>query len=143
MYPITTDEGTFYNWAVQLKSDDASVSILQNDAVGIIKGQGLVSSSVWNGYIDISETYELFDTVDDAELLSFTDSASVGTLIPISNSFSEAYGLLDATDDSTIVDYLDVYAFNQDFHNRLTWDESAEYTWDETETFYVWGIDGI
>lgn len=143
MYPITTEEGKFYNWTVQLKSDDASVSILQNDAVGIIKGQGLVSSEVWNGYIDISETYELFDTVEESELLTFTDSANIGTLTPIPNSFSESYGLLDATDDSELVDYLDVYAFNQDFHNRLTWDESAEYTWDETETFYVWGIDGI
>ena len=141
-YPILTQENEMYHWIVQMRASGA-VTIAENDAMGTIRGQGLASNEAWDGWIEVSDTYELFDTVDDADLLSFTDSASVGTLTPIPNSFSESYGLLDSTDDAQLVDYLDVYAFNQDFHNRLTWDESAEYTWDETETFYVWGIDGI
>lgn len=139
-YPIQTKENEMYQWIVQMRSDGA-VTIDENNGLGTIRGQGLASTETWDGYIDISETYELLDTVDESELLTFTDSASVGTLTPISNSISESYGLLDSTDDSELVDYLDVYAFNKDFHNRLTWDESAEMNWDASEAFYVWGLD--
>lgn len=141
MYPITVGSQDFHNWMVQIRSLDASVSILTDNAIGVIKGQGLAASDVWNGYIDLDDEYTLLNTVEESELLTFTDTASVGTLIPIAQNFSESYSLLDATDDSELVDYLDVYAFNKNFHNRLTWDESAQMTWDQSEAFYVWGLD--
>ena len=142
MYPITTDEGNFYNWAVQLRSDGGAVEIHQGDAIGIIKGQGLVSSDVWNGYIDVSDEYTIMSTLEDADLLTYTEtSVSAATQIPEASSISESFGLLSTDDDSNIKHYVDVYAFNQDFLNQLTWDEAALHTWDYTEVNYVWGID--
>jgi hypothetical protein len=142
MYPITTDEGNFYNWAVQLRSDGGAVEIKQGDAIGIIKGQGLVSSDVWNGYIDIAEEYTIMSTLDDADLLTYTEtSVSAATQIPEASSISDSFGLLSTDEDSEVKHYVDVYAFNQDFLNQLTWDEAALHTWDYTEINYVWGID--
>jgi hypothetical protein len=142
MYPITTDEGNFYNWAVQLRSDGGAVEIKQGDAIGIIKGQGLVSSDVWNGYIDISEEYSVMATLEDADLLAYTEtSVSAATQIPEVSSISDSFGLLSTDEDSEVRHYVDVYAFNQDFINQLTWDEAALHTWDYTEINYVWGID--
>lgn len=142
MYPITTDEGNFYNWAVQLRSDGGAVEIHQGDAIGIIKGQGLVSSDVWNGYIDIVDEYTIMSTLEDSDLLTYTEtSVSAATQIPEASSISDSFGLLSTDDDSSIKHYVDVYAFNQDFLNQLTWDEAALHTWDYTEINYVWGID--
>lgn len=142
MYPITTDEGNFYNWAVQLRSDGGAVEIHQGDAIGIIKGQGLVSSDVWNGYIDIAEEYTVMATLEDSDLLTYMEtSVSAATQIPEASSITEDFDLLDSVDDSEVKHYVDVYAFNQDFLNQLTWDDAALHTWDYTEINYVWGID--
>ena len=142
MYPITTDEGNFYNWAVQLRSDGGAVEIHTGDAIGVIKGQGLVSSDVWNGYIDVSDEYTIMSTLDDADLLSYTEtSLTAATQIPEASSISEDFDLLDSVDDSSIKHYVDVYAFNQDFLNQITWNDAALHTWDYTEVNYVWGID--
>jgi hypothetical protein len=142
MYPITTDEGNFYNWAVQLRSDGGAVEIKQGDAIGIIKGQGLVSSDVWNGYIDVSDEYTIMSTLEDSDLLTYTETTVTAvTQLPTSESITEDFDLLDSVDDSGVKHYVDVYAFNQDFLNQLTWDEAALHTWDYTEINYVWGID--
>ena len=142
MYPITTDEGNYYNWAVQLRSDGGAVEIHQGDAIGIIKGQGLVSSDVWNGYIDIAEEYTVMATLEDSDLLTYTEtSVTAVTQLPTSESITENFDLLDSVDDSEVKHYVDVYAFNQDFLNQLTWDEAKLHTWDYTEVNYVWGID--
>jgi hypothetical protein len=141
MYPITTEEGKFYNWIVQMKSS-AAVEIKNGDAIGVIKGQGLVSTDVWNGYIDVSDEYTIMSTLDDADLLTYTEaSITATTQIPEASSISESFGLLSTDDDSSIKHYVDVYAFNQDFLNQLTWDEAALHTWDYTEVNYAWGID--
>lgn len=142
MYPITTNSDNYYNWMVQLRSLSASVQIDAGNAIGIIKGQGLVASDVWNGYIDIDETYTLLNSLDDAEVIRVSDTATASTQVPISGgNYSESYGLLSTSEDSSIVDFIDGYAFNQDFKNKMTWDESALNNWDYSETFYVWGID--
>jgi hypothetical protein len=142
MYPITVGSQNFYNWMVQIRSLDASVSIKTDDAIGIIKGQGLAASDVWNGYIDVSDEYTIMSTIDDSDLLTYTEtSISATTQIPEASSISDNFGLLDSVDDSSIKHYVDVYAFNQDFLNQLTWDEAALHTWDYTEVNYVWGID--
>ena len=142
MYPITTDEGNYYNWAVQLRSDGGAVEIHTGDAIGVIKGQGLVASDVWNGYIDVADEYTIMSTIDDADLLTYTEtSVSAATQIPEASSISDSFGLLDSDEDSEVRHYVDVYAFNQDFLNQLTWDEAALHTWDYTEVNYVWGID--
>ena len=142
MYPIVVNSDNFYNWMVQIRSLDASVSILTDNAIGVIKGQGLAASDVWNGYIDVSDEYTIMDTLDDADLLSYTEtSLTATTQIPEASSISESFGLLDSDEDSEVRHYVDVYAFNQDFLNQLTWDEAALHTWDYTEINYVWGID--
>lgn len=142
MYPITVSSQNFYNWMVQIRSLDASVSILTDDAIGVIKGQGLAASDVWNGYIDVSDEYPVMATLEDSDLLTYTEtSITAATQIPEASSISESFGLLDTDDDSSIKHYVDVYAFNQDFLNQLTWDEAALHTWDYTEVNYVWGID--
>lgn len=142
MYPITVGSQDFYNWMVQIRSLDASVSIKTDDAIGIIKGQGLAASDVWNGYIDVSDEYTIMDTLEDSDLLTYTEtSISAATQIPEASSISDNFGLLDSDEDSSIKHYVDVYAFNQDFLNQLTWDEAALHTWDYTEVNYVWGID--
>lgn len=139
-YPIQTTENEAYLWQVQLRANGA-VEIPEHYGLGTIRGQGLASTHAWNGYIDVSDTYELLAASDDSELLTFTDSATITELVPISESISESYELLDSVDDSEMVHFLDVYAFDKEFHNRLTWDESAEMNWDASEAFYVWGLD--
>lgn len=140
-YVIPTKEGTSYLWQVQMKSN-ANVTILENEGYGTIRGQGLASTSAWNGYIDVSDEYTIMSTIDDADLLTYTEtSVSAVTQIPEASSISDNFGLLSTDDDSSIKHYVDVYAFNQDFLNQLTWDEAALHTWDYTEVNYVWGID--
>lgn len=142
MYPITVGSQDFYNWMVQIRSLDASVSILTDDAIGVIKGQGLAASDVWNGYIDLDDEYTVMATLEDADLLTYTETTVTAvTQLPTSESITEDFDLLDSVDDSEVKHYVDVYAFNQDFLNQLTWDEAALHTWDYTEVHYVWGID--
>lgn len=142
MYPITTDEGNYYNWVVQLRTDGGAVEIHQGDAIGIIKGQGLVSSDVWNGYIDVVDEYNILEVEDDVEFVQYVDtSVSVVTQVPISTSITENFTAIETEEDSEFVHYIDAYAFNQDFLNQLTWDEAKLHTWDYTEINYAWGID--
>ena len=97
---------------------------------------------VWNGYIDVADEYTVMATLEDSDLLTYTEtSISAATQIPEASSISEDFDLLDSVDDSEIKHYVDVYAFNQDFLNQITWDEAALHTWDYTEINYVWGID--
>jgi hypothetical protein len=140
-YPIQTQGGTTYLWQVQMKANGA-VEISEHDALGTIRGQGLASTSAWNGYIDVSDEYTIMSTIDDSDLLTYTEtSISATTQIPNASSISEDFGLLSTDEDSEVRHYVDVYAFNQDFLNQLTWDEAALHTWDYTEVNYVWGID--
>ena len=140
-YPIQTQGGTTYLWQVQMKANGA-VEIPEHDALGTIRGQGLASTSAWNGYIDVADEYTIMATIDDADLLTYTEtSVSSATQIPEASSISDSFGLLDSDEDSSIKHYVDVYAFNQDFLNQLTWDDAALHTWDYTEVNYVWGID--
>jgi hypothetical protein len=140
-YVIPTKEGTSYLWQVQMKSD-ANVTILENEGYGTIRGQGLASTDAWNGYIDVSDEYTVMATLEDSDLLTYTEtSVSAATQIPEASSISDSFGLLSTDEDSEVRHYVDVYAFNQDFLNQLTWDEAALHTWDYTEINYVWGID--
>lgn len=140
-YVISTKADDMYLWTVQMRSN-ATVTILENEGYGTIRGQGLASTEVWNGYLDFSESYTLLTTTDESTLVSFAEGTVTAiTQVPESESISESYGLLSADDDSRMVDYLDVYAFDKEFKNRMTWNESAQQTWDYSEAFYVWGID--
>jgi hypothetical protein len=121
---------------------NGAVEIPEHDALGSIRGQGLASTSAWNGYIDVSDEYTIMSTLEDSDLLTYTEtSVSAATQIPEASSISDSFGLLDSDEDSSIKHYVDVYAFNQDFLNQLTWDEAKLHTWDYTEINYVWGID--
>lgn len=140
-YVIPTKEGSSYLWQVQMKSN-ANVTILENEGYGTIRGQGLASTDAWNGYIDVSDEYTIMSTLDDADLLTYTEtSVTAVTQLPTLESITEDFDLLDSVDDSEVKHYVDVYAFNQDFLNQITWDEAKLHTWDYTEVNYVWGID--
>jgi len=95
--------GEQYTWRVALKCDRGTINIDKQGIRAILEAQGLVATNVWDGYLPVSDTYDVVYGSVDGYTYDYSDSVSVNKDVPsedwspleFADAFNVAYGSVD------------------------------------------------
>lgn len=139
-YMIDVEPSTLYRWQVFLNSVGGTLTIPVENARGTIRGQGLVASEKWDGYIDVEDTLTGIDISRRILVASFTDSLDVDTDAPHEVDVEETITGIDISRRINVATFTDIAYVNKlsIWHEGLTWADLYEMDWSEVYDGYLW-----
>lgn len=141
-YYIPTNANEGHSWKVFLKPTGGSIHIDIDNIRAVLWGQGLAAMGEWAGIIDFDDTFTIIPIRDEnTPVVSFHDSKTISTQIPIpDDSIEQEFGVIPLNYENTPVVSYDVgVAFNKEIAKLYLWRELAAYSWDATDTGFIWG----
>lgn len=141
-YMIDVEPSTLYRWQVFLNSVGGTLTIPVENARGTIRGQGLVASEKWDGYIDLEDTIGGIPIDDSIGIGIMTDEVEVEPIEPHEIDAEDTLGGIPI-DDSIGIGQIDdtVYINKTSLElEEITWGmlEDAGLTWGEVEDEHLW-----
>lgn len=133
---------TSYSWNVYLKVKNGTGDIGIGDIHAVIWGDKLVSQYKWTGYIDLEDKFNVIPITDEnLPVVTFHDSKTIGTQKPIpGDGIEQEFGVIPLNYENTpVVSYEADVAFNKEIAKLYLWRELAAYSWDATDTGFIWG----
>lgn len=136
---IEVEPNTLFRWQVFLEGSGGTVHINAEESRAAIWGQGLVAVDVWDGYIDVEDTFSGIG-LDSIGVASFSDELDIDTDVPYSPSGSDSLGGIDIDDSIEVASFSDRMIINKTslFLEGYTWADLLEMDWGEVLDNHLW-----
>lgn len=136
---IEVEPNTLFRWQVFLEVSGGSVHINAEESRAAIWGQGLVAVDVWDGYIDLEDTFSAIE-LDSINVNTFTDTFDVDVDVPYSPEADDTLSAIDIDDNITFVSFSDRVVVNKTslFIEGYTWADLLEMDWGEVLDNHLW-----
>lgn len=132
LYFWTQPANTLTTFRVDVTSSNGIVTVGAFQVNGYLSGQGLLGDTVWDGVIEVQETYGLIDMQSGIGVEEYTDTANATTQTPRHANLTENYGLINMSGGMSVIEYSDRLIFNEFYvidyadyeHNNITYDDT-------------------
>ena len=139
-YMLEVEPNQLYQWSVRLNSDGGTITVPVENARGTIWGQGLVTNAVWDGFIDVEDTFSGIPINDSISIDDFLEDIDVDVITPIvieADDTVESIAIDDGIEVATIDDTVLMNRIPL-FYNGITWEDLLELTWGAVYDGYTW-----
>lgn len=137
LYFFPIEEAKINTLSVRMKCDNGILTIVPQYIHAAVSGQGLASSSDWDGYIEVEDEFGVIETSATAEVWGITGEITVTGEVPTEIDLEDTIGVIETAQTAVHGFDVDVYV-NKKPLRFLTWGEAKEYTWAEIEEEYDW-----
>lgn len=121
MYLIPIQEAAINTFKVRLNCDGGVIRIGRADLNAVISGQGLVASTVWDGWIECEDNITELTLADAMEVAAFVDECEIKGITPITIEIEDEIAVVEITNEPIIVKYGDAMYINRNPIGELTW----------------------
>lgn len=124
---------------VLLTTTNCTVSIGAYRIKALMQGIGLLGDEVWNGYIDLEDTFSAIE-LDSISVSTFTDTFDVDTVIPHSPEAEDEFSAISIEDSIDVAEFVEVVYVNKTslFLEGYTWADLLEMDWGEVLDNHLW-----
>lgn len=139
-YMIDVEPQQMYQWSVRLNSDGGTITVPVENARGTIWGQGLVTNSVWDGFIDAEDIFNGIPINDSISIDDFLEEIDVDVITPIVIEAEDGIEVLDIDDGIEIAPFNDLVLMNRIplYYDSVIWEDVYENTWGAMYDGYTW-----
>ena len=139
-YMIDVEPQQLYQWSVRLNSDGGTITVPVENARGTIWGQGLVTNAVWDGFIDVEDTFSGIPINDSISIDDFLEEIDVDVITPIVIEAEDGIEVLDIDDGIEIAPFNDLVLMNRIplYYDSVIWEDVYENTWGAMYDGYTW-----
>lgn len=139
-YMIDVEPQQLYQWSVRLNSDGGTITVPVESARATIWGQGLVTNSVWDGFIDAEDTFNGISIDDSISIDDFLEDVDVDVITPIVIDAEDGIEVLDIDDGIEIAPFNDLVLMNRIplYYDSVIWEDVYENTWGAMYDGYTW-----
>lgn len=137
LYFFPIEEAKINTLSVRMKCDNGILTIAPQYIHAAVSGQGLASSSDWDGYIEVEDEFGVIETSATAEIWGITGEITVTGEVPTEIDLEDTIGVIETAQTAIHGFDVDVYV-NKKPLRFLTWGEVKEFTWAEIEEEYDW-----
>ena len=139
-YMIEVEPNQMYQWSVMLNSDGGTITVPVESARATIWGQGLVTNAVWDGFIDVEDTFSGIPINDSISIDDFLEDVDVDVITPIVIEAEDGIEVLDIDDGIEIAPFNDLVLMNRIplYYDSVIWEDVYENTWGAMYDGYTW-----
>ena len=139
-YMIEVEPNQMYQWSVMLNSDGGTITVPAERARATIWGQGLVTNAVWDGFIDVEDTFSGIPINDSISIDDFLEEIDVDVITPIVIEAEDGIEVLDIDDGIEIAPFNDLVLMNRIplYYDSVIWEDVYENTWGAMYDGYTW-----
>ena len=139
-YMIEVESNQMYQWSVMLNSDGGTITVPVESARATIWGQGLVTNAVWDGFIDVEDTFSGIPINDSISIDDFLEEIDVDVITPIVIEAEDGIEVLDIDDGIEIAPFNDLVLMNRIplYYDSVIWEDVYENTWGAMYDGYTW-----
>lgn len=136
---IEVEPNTLFRWQVFLEGSGGTVHINAEESRAAIWGQGLVAVDVWDGYIDLEDTFSGIG-LESISVSTFTDTFDVDTVTPHSPEAEDEFSAISLEDNIDVAEFFEVVYINRTslFLEGYTWADLLEMDWGEVFDNHLW-----
>lgn len=136
---IEVEPNTLFRWQVFLEGSGGTVHINAEESRAAIWGQGLVAVDVWDGYIDLEDTFSGIG-LESISVSTFTDTFDVDTVTPHSPEAEDEFSAISLEDNIDVAEFFEVVYVNRTslFIEGYTWADLLEMDWGEVFDNHLW-----
>lgn len=136
---IEVEPNTLFRWQVFLEGSGGTVHINAEESRAAIWGQGLVAVDVWDGYIDLEDTFSGIG-LESISVSTFTDTFDVDTVTPHSPEAEDEFSAISLEDNIDVAEFFEVVYINRTslFIEGYTWADLLEMDWGEVFDNHLW-----
>lgn len=139
MYLIPIQEAAINTFKVRLNCDGGVIRIGRADLNAVISGQGLVASTVWDGWIECEDNITEITLASAMEVAAYRDECEIRGITPIVIEIEDSIVPVEITTEPLIIHYKDSVYINKEPLLRLTWGDVKELgTWQNVVDDYGW-----
>ena len=121
LYLIPIQEAAINTFKVRINSEGGVTRIGRADLNAVISGQGLVASTVWDGWIECEDNITELTLASAMEVAAFVDECEIKGITPITIEIEDNIEVVNITNEPIIVKYGDAMYINRNPIGALTW----------------------
>ena len=139
-YMIEVEPNQMYQWSVMLNSDGGTITVPVERARATIWGQGLVTTSIWDGFIDVEDTFDRIPLDDSTAVVEIEDDADLEIIEPIVIEAEDSIGAIPVDDSIEVAPFEDSVYIDKTslYFEGFTWGDIQTDLWGDVLDEHVW-----